>query len=254
MANAKQIATAANLYLGDNNETYPIARYSAGANSDPTLAYPDKVVGQLLLPYLKSIQVLSSPADSATESERETVDMPVVPSKVSYSDVQRKFALAYKSDYGYNSATFSRGGINCNRPGAPYRANSSRHSQVTNPSQTVLMVNSIWGRTPNGKPYGGGTYLVDPPCFVYEDGSLAVLPKPLGCKNSVWAGGWTPSSPLSTAVFGGVWPWHASGATTVWADGHVTVERLARLSVGCNVRDGSRGVVADKAKYLWDLN
>ncbi len=64
----------------------------------------------------------------------------------------------------------------------------------------------------------------------------------------------TPASRTAPNVYGAVWPWHGEFATVAFCDGHVKALTMSALAAGCDVKDGWRGSITDRDKYLWDLH
>ncbi|MBX7133193.1 MAG: prepilin-type N-terminal cleavage/methylation domain-containing protein [Fimbriimonadaceae bacterium] len=248
VSNAKQNVLAQEMYLPDYDSTYVLIQWtnSYSVSSNP----PDNVLGILLQPYMKNVQILASPGDPATEAQR-MADLPAPTGATAAA--QRDFNLAIKSDYGYNTQMFCVMGANCT-PAATnnFKPSGTGESLVEKKAETIIYTNSVWDRV-GGRPVNGGNWGVDPPCRYDQDNTDSFPALPAGCTARWWWGGWTPSNANAWNVFGGTWPWHSGSAVVGWADGHVSIRRVSNLTQGCNVLDAWGGRIFDKDKYLWDL-
>jgi prepilin-type N-terminal cleavage/methylation domain-containing protein/prepilin-type processing-associated H-X9-DG protein len=249
VSNCKQNVLAQEMYLPDYDSTYVLIQWTNSYLVPSTP--PDNVLGVLLQPYMKNLDILNSPGDPATESQRMN-DL-TNPSTSTNPAGQRAFNLGIKSDYGYNTQYFCVMGANCT-PAAPnnfYPAGTGE-SLIEKKAETIIYVNSLWDRV-GGRPVNGGNWGIDPPCRQDTDGTDSFPARPGTCTGRWWWGGWVPSQPNAWNVFGGAWPWHSGNAVVGWSDGHVTVRKISTLTAGCNVLDGWGGRIFDKEKYLWDL-
>lgn len=241
-SNFKQQAIAIALYQQDNDELMPLMYANAGplaANGLISLdSPPATVMAQTLQPYLKNTQVYCCPSDPVSEEQRAISDVPppVAPQ-------QRQFNLGAKTNFGFNFQYLSP--LLPNAVGG-YSSLPTPIAQIEAPAQTVLAVDSLWLRDANGAPYGGGSPVVDIPCWT-EDA-------PHADQLHYWFGGWNPGQPASYNVYGRAWPWHGKFATTAFCDGHVKALTMSALSAGCDVKDRWGGIVTDRDKYLWDLH
>jgi prepilin-type N-terminal cleavage/methylation domain-containing protein len=247
ISNSKQYGFAQELYRGDNDGRYVLVQWvnTYLVTSDP----PDNVLGIILQPYMKTVDVLASPGDPANYSQRVNEQSLADPNPT--TQAQKDFNFAIKADYGYNAQYFSVMGANC-VVANDFKAQGTSESAVEKPAETILAINSIWDRV-GGRPVGGGNWYVDPPCRLDTNGSDSFPPLPAGCTGRYWWGGWQPSSADAWNVFGGAWPWHADNAVIVWADGHSTARKISATTAGCNVLNSWGGRIFDVDKYLWDL-
>ncbi|MGI8924023.1 MAG: hypothetical protein ACR2HJ_08310 [Fimbriimonadales bacterium] len=125
-------------------------------------------------------------------------------------------------------------------------------SQVADPSNTILFVDSIWNRDPWGNPTGGGNYGVDAPCFKDANGN-ELRPFPEGTSSYYWFGGWNPDTPNAWNVHGGCWNWHGGFFVLVTLDGLAKSMTLRQLAAGCEVLQNSGGSAYDLSAYKWDI-
>ncbi len=255
ISNCKQDALAKEMYLGDYDDTYVLIQYRNNYRVDTTP--PDSNIGVLLQPYMKNVQILSSPADPAGVSERDSnAPIPSGRVAVAFRQAQLQFNLGLLMDYGYNTQYFCVMGANCATGSVdnfkPIPIGASRISDV---AQTIYVINSVWDRTSSGTPFGGGNWGVDPPCR-RDSNNNDTFPPAGDCTSRWWWGGWNPTTPLAGNLYGYAWPWHTGSGIAVvgWADGHVTAKRMSALAQGCDVRNGWAGRIYDTSKYLWDLD
>ncbi|MCB8932777.1 MAG: prepilin-type N-terminal cleavage/methylation domain-containing protein [Fimbriimonadaceae bacterium] len=253
LSNTKQYLLAVMMYMPDYDDAFPIIQQNWTFEADPNQPNgPDQVIGNLVQPYMKNLQILASPGSGIGEKERmnDLTD----PNSVPYGKAQRELNLAVKADYGLNMQYFGRMGAYCgtNNPYG-YRGQSPTQSQVAKPASSIYFVNSVWYRE-NGVPVGGGNWGIDPPCR-FDTSNRDTFPRiNPPCTSFFWFGAWNPSWPDDWNVFGGAWPYHSGKIANVgWADGHATPKRIPALTLGCDVRDGWTGLVYDLDQYLWDL-
>jgi len=239
-SNFRQMASAVTMYSQDYDEVMPLLAVDFVLTSPP-----NRGLGNLLQPYIKSYQILECPSDIADVNDRAATELPAPD-----TNAQREFNLAMKSDFGFNYQYLCPLTMSDTDP---FIALPTALAGIGKPSETILGVDSLWNRSASGSPYGGGNIFVDPPCRVYADGSDS-FPGQGAYPWFFWYGGWAPSQPLAANVFGGVWPWHGDRVTVAFADGHVKSYHIKQLAAGCDVQDGWGGAISDRDAYLWDLN
>jgi len=251
LSNSKQQILGALMYASDFDDVSPVIQYTNTYNVAPPNA--DRAIGQLIMPYMKNLDIFKSPMDAAGDNERITDGMPYTPASHGTPDLQqlqREFNLTIKSDYGLNAQYFSMMLADPTTP-TNFRAVGTGFGQVEKVAETIYMINSIWDRTANGTPKGGGNWGLDMPCRYYSDNTDSLPPS--GGLGRWWWGGWNPSATNAWNVYGGVWPWHNGWANIAWADGHSKAMRMAQVTQGCQVLAAWGGRIFDKEKYLWDL-
>lgn len=241
--NYKQVAAAHMLYSNsDYDERVVPASYIQYPNEDPIV---DRKWPQLLRGYIKSFSTFECPADRAQRPNYEKFF-----ADLSLADANAKYYyLAERTNLGYNALYLS-----------PFRRSSGRFgvaepvsvSSIGEPASTLSMVDSIWHVTPNGTPYGGGRYMVEPPCrFATEFGGRSDT---LTEEFSTEFDGWAPSTPVIThKTYGGAYPWHGDYMTVAYVDGHVKSRKPEELTKGCDVRPAWEGDIVDFIAYQWDL-
>ena len=250
LSNFKQMQLAVAGYQADSDDVYPLVETSGTYSVVPP--NPDDVTQTLLYPYTKSEGIWASPGDPATRDDRIRTELDDPNSKpVAYRAAQTRFNLAVKSDWGVNVQFYGPWGYNC--AGVAFKPHSVSASEVGTPATSIYAINSVWNRSGSGKPYGGGNYALDAPCF-YDTNLVDLRPARPGCAGYWWFGGWNPGQPNAWNVFGGAWPWHNDNANVSFADGHAKTMKISQTAVGCDVRDGSAGRVNSTDQYLWDLN
>jgi len=238
ISNFRQQALGIAMYQQDYDTLYPINSYTGSYE-----ASDDTNWGLLVQPYLKNLQIMACPGDPAGYADRMLdLDVPTA-----WGGKQEAFNLTVKNDFALNWQ------LVCPVWSAPYAPQPVSEANLTVPSSSILGVDSLWDRTATGQPRGGGNNSVDPPCFREADGSKGLIawPPPAG-RGYYWFGGWNPGSPLAWNVYGGVWPWHLDMADVCFCDGHVKPYKVSALTAGCNVANGSAGVITDPNAYLWD--
>lgn len=258
ISNFKQMATGFLMYVQDYDESSPLCNWTFSTTTPTTPT--DQTWNMAVQPYVKNYHVLRDPADfnanDETLSENLEGGQPA-------SDYGRQFNWATRSDIGYNWQYFAPLYLNGS---GNYEAATEAISRVRRPSQTILLINSVWDRNSSGTPQGGGNWALDPPCFDNIP-TPAVGTLPQGTLY-VWFGGWNPNSPKAWNVFGGAWPWHNEFATVAFADGHVKALKMSQVVGGVNLRSGGYNTncrteapagtpinaSVDTPNYLWDLD
>jgi prepilin-type N-terminal cleavage/methylation domain-containing protein len=201
LSNTKQYDLAFQMYATDTDDYAPLVQWTNSYDANPARPDRDQAVGNLCQPYIKNYPIFNSPASTIPDNGRD-VDL-IDPNTVSYRQQQYEFNRAIKADYGYNVEYFSPMGYDPTYPNAFHPAGTSLASPK-DPAKTLLLVNSIWDRTPSGTPRGGGNWGVDMPCRLYSDGTDSLPPVPAGSIGRWWWGGWNPTAPLAWNVYGGV--------------------------------------------------
>lgn len=245
VVNFGQVSMATSLYLQDYDDRYMPANYQV----DSPTSQNDKTWVQLLLPYVNNLKIFRCPADVASRSAAEgTFDESLSP----VDSAERFYDISMRSNLGYNylylAPPVKEGGV--------WQVQPRMYTQLSNASQTLLFVDTVH-EVVDGRPQGGGNYLVIPPCRyeVVNDTKVdTFLATVAGPSRQVFAAhaGWTPQE-SSTYVFGGAWPWHSGTVTVVRADGSAKVVKTADLAGGCEVKDQWGGFISDRGRYLWDF-
>ncbi|MBV6458086.1 MAG: hypothetical protein HONBIEJF_01208 [Fimbriimonadaceae bacterium] len=250
ISNTKQVALAVQMYQGDNDDNLPLVQTTGTFDANPQ--NPDSNFHILIVPYIKTQEILASPGDGTGSQAREYNGVPVDPNGKAYKDAQRRYNFAMKSNYGVNSQFLAPGGLNCP---ADFMAGAVNAAQAAEPAATVLTVTSAWDRGSSGAPKDGGIWMIDSPCVLNQNGVDMRPPKPAGCSQYYsQAYGWYPSRKNDWTEWGGVNGLHGGKVNIGWLDGHANTKALSYLTAGCDVRDGWAGRLLDDSIYVWDLN
>lgn len=254
LVHAKEQGTSTMIYMTDSDDFYPQWFYNNTYRVWPVGTQGgDANVHMLLFPYQKSSDMWQDPMDPASYDERLNVEQSYKPSQApaDYQELQREFNLGMKVDFGVNCQFIHPVSIDQNGKDVHHCLSQTN---IANVGKTIYSISSIWNRTASGRPYGGGNYELDAPCY-FDTNLNDLRPGMAGNFGYWWYGGWNPNSPLAWNVFGGVWPWHNSGDLTivVYADGHAKTKSIKSVAAGCNVKTGSTGTAFDLDKYEWDV-
>jgi len=246
--NMRQVGEAFQTYLVDYDERVPPVSYTESLPGDST---ENRSWVQNLLPYVGTLSLFYCPADLGRD------DMSDRPRSLdAHSDPgQEFFESSIRTDFGYNYlylAPLSRNAKDI------WVSNTQKLSRISDTSSTLLYVDSVWDRDLSGRPHGGGSYIVVPPCryillngkpkdtFEFaQDTKLYFGPKPEG---------WHDESLKDWLVYGGAWPWHNSKFNVLFLDGRAKTLTLGALTDGCNFKPYWRGNITSRENYLWDLD
>ena len=249
LMNMRQVQQASLIYFDDYDDRFvPVNQHPfVGANSGN-----DRTWVQLTLPYVRSFAVFRCPSDYSTRpSDETTFDQDLVPGDT----LSRYYTASLHVDLGYNYLYLSP--VVEGPDGV--RVDTRSVSGITDPSRTLMFVDSLWDRTPEGVPTGGGNWIVTPPCR-YLPGRGPRSPRrdsfvpEAGADEHVYYAfqGWEPDS-TSKLMYGGAWPWHADRMNVVRVDGSVRSFSPKEISSGCDVRSHWSGDIKDVSQYIWDL-
>lgn len=248
--NFRQASLASGLYNGDYDDYYAPSSYSPVENATSTL---DRTWVQALMPYTRDFPVFRCPADFTARPDLDaTFDEDLVPGDA-YS---RYYQASKRSNIGYNYIYFSPV---VRRGSAPFHPIARVGSQVANPSSTIVFVDSVWEVDEEGRPSGGGSYLVLPPCRYVGRGP--------GRRDTFRLNGfgdddifrpqdyWKTQTRMYPLSYGGAWPWHSQRMTVSFADGRVRSYGISQLLKGCDAQDDwATGSIFDPSAYEWDLD
>lgn len=245
LSNFKQLHLATQSYVIDwDDRMMPVNHQpSAPANSSN-----DRTWVQLTLPYAKAFSIYNCPSDTGERPAAETTfDQDLVPGDT-YS---KYYSASLRVNAGYNYAYLAP--VFRTAMGT-WMADPRSTTAVSEPSRTLLFVDSVYGRTESGQPFGGGSWLVVPPCrFEYRNGSrtdtFALSP---GSTLYSPTAGWETSKE-SPYIYGSAWPWHDGRMNLVRMDGSAASISTEALSAGCDVRENWQGAIRDASQYMWDL-
>lgn len=243
VSNFRNIGLVHSLYASDYDDRFMPSSYRSPATGNPV---NDRKWPQLVQPYLKGYSILSCPSDNAARPSVESVfhaDLSLANPDARY------YVLAQRTNLGYNGmylAPFVPTGM------GELVAIPVSSSVLTNPSQVIAFVDSVWD-VKSGQPVGGGRSLIEPPCRFQKVAGVVTDTTPDVASNLI--GGWDLSNEASPseATYGGAWPWHNGRMTTAFADGHVASSTPSALVNGCDVRPQFRGNILNTSLYMWDL-
>jgi prepilin-type N-terminal cleavage/methylation domain-containing protein len=256
--NFSQMGKAIEMYLSDNNDYYP---FSNSGSTRPCwgCGHPDYVWGELVQPYFTAWRLPRCPADPEATDDGLSKE-PFNERPVPHTDPNLYYYWMERTNLGLNY-DFLSPWIRSRRRW--YGSKPTLRSEMAASSATILFVDSIWLRTPgpNGKPYGGGNWVVEAPCVLDENGKfLAPLERLQDPNGDFWMNyglGWEvnpgPNDQNSWLEFGGCWPFHHKRFTVAFCDTHAKVLPLSAITAGCDVMRQFRGAAYNGEDYLWDL-
>jgi prepilin-type N-terminal cleavage/methylation domain-containing protein len=246
LSNQKQISAATHLYLSDYDERFMPTSYIVENQAN---SRNDRTWVQLVLPYIRSFASFRCPSDHTERPKAEsTFDSDLVPGDTD----SQYYSASMRSNYGFNyqylSPTVLMGGHWVSRPRSM--------SDVGRPSDTLMFIDSVWSRSDDGHPEGGGNWLVTPPCRFYAMANGRPQDSFTGSnfEQMVFtiSRGWS-SSQAAPHVYGNAWPWHRNSMNVSRVDGSATTVTPDRLRAGCDAQPDWRGSVLDSGAYMWDL-
>lgn len=249
ISNMRQVNLASTLYVTDYDERTVPASYKVQETGTSTT---DRTWVQLLLPYVRAFGTFRCPGDySERPNEQAHFDADLVQGDT-YS---RYYRASQRSNLGYNYLYHSplvRIGS------ADWQPLPRSTSAVGEPSRAFVYVDSVWSMEPDGRPKGGGSYLVLPPCrYSSQDtGRYDTFLIPALSDTQIYKvnTGWIPGSGGRMRQYGGAFPWHRGRFNVGMADGSAKALALGNLIRGCDVRVNWGGEIYDLANYGWDIN
>lgn len=268
----RQITMAHTMYSSDNNEYMPMS--NTGVNPRGWgFGPPDAVPGVTMYPYVKNLDVFFSANDGQTRDKEQLVRWHAQDVGYNYNTMNAEaklYAKMVRSNVGYNYIFLSPWRLLRN-PTAPTSAAISI-SEIGTPSNTIMWGSSIWDRTSNGIPKGGGNWVIEAPCA--QDSTGAYL-RPVSQfatgsgDGTLWSypNGWDLNFPRSWLVYGGLWPWHnqvgIGNAADNLKDGHVIIGQCdgsvksypVKVTLqGCVAAGTLQGRITNADRYMWDLD
>jgi len=246
LSNFKQAHEATMLYLADYDDTYmPINHQPAGDFNSKN----DRTWVQMILPYAPDFGIFRCPEDNSDRPRREaTFDSDLVPGDT----FSQYYTASLRTNTGFNFIYFSP----IYEVNGEWQSRPKTTSDVANPDETYLYIDSVWSRDQNGEPTGGGSWLVVPPCRYDKTGldSFAGDPSIKGVY-TYNTDGWETATIGSPFQYGGTWPWHSGGTrmTTITANGSARTLTPKQIAEGCDLEPNWAGPILDSEKYQWDL-
>lgn len=243
--NFKQVNLSANLYSIDYEDRYVLSKYRGGNTDD---AFTDRTWVQLIQPYLRSFESTICPSDYSRQPGKTPV---FDPDLVVNSSIERFYTASKRANTGYNFVYLSpmvkeSNGLWTSKPRST--------SELGDPSRTLVYGDSAWEQL-DGRPIGGGSYLIVPPCrYLAPDRTDSFN---LGTYNNdrIYTASkvWDEIGNRRDPRIGGLWPWHSGRLTAVMADGSIKSLTVAKIADGCDVRQRWGGYITDVERYVWDL-
>jgi len=213
----------------------------------------DRTWVQMILPYVREFGVFHCPADTSVRPEQEAeFDQDLVPGDAD----SQYYTASQHTDYGYNYQNLAP----IEEISGGWYAQPKMVSDIAYPSNTILVMDSVWSRSASGDPVGGGSWLVVPPCRYYEPTSAGepAIDSFTGRRiadSTVYttAVGWEPESPDAVNVYGGAWPWHLGRINVVEIDGSVHSLDPSQITIGCDLEGQWAGAIRNPPAYMWDI-
>lgn len=247
LSNYRQIGAAITIYTSDYDDSVPPVNYKSVEVATPE---NDRSWVQTLLPYVGSFQVFICPSDSGRQNVPAFTD-----GSAGGDPAVKYYSASLRSNLGYNYLYFSP---LLELDEGEWKAFPIKLGRVANPSGTLMFIDSVWDRTDEGVPYGGGSWAVTPPCRYVstENGSEDTFDFIPGIRGYFGFDpvGWQPSSSKSWLVYGGAWPWHHNRFNMMFADGRAKSVTLTELTDGCDFGPEWQGDITNLQQYIWDLD
>jgi prepilin-type N-terminal cleavage/methylation domain-containing protein len=242
---ARQVALSTQLYVDDYDNTMMLPRHNMNPSAD---ARNDRTWVQSLLPYTSNFEIFFCPTDN-TRPARSAIFDP----DLSLGDTTaRYYEQSQRTNLGYNFAYLAP----IYRQGPNWNIVPRTSYDIENPSSTLLYGDSAW-EVKDGKPSGGGNYLIIPPCRYQVSNSRIVDTFAPGINSNVnlFESGlaWEVPSRTWNGEAGGLYPWFKKSITITFVDGHVKSVPLQAVTAGCDVKSNWQGYIVDDTRYIWDL-
>jgi prepilin-type N-terminal cleavage/methylation domain-containing protein len=246
ISNLHQSQVAVSLYLEDYEDYFMPVNHRPGGPLNSRL---DRTWVQMLLPYARSFSIFHCPEDKVSEQEEDSsFDQDLVPGDAS----SQYYTASQYVNTGYNYLYLAPIVLSQGR----WTSAPRPFSQFSDPSRTLLFLDSIKTSDNSDGLVGGGSWLVNAPCR-YSKTRRGVVGDTLGLSGDavrflIGYKGWDVSNDLSPFRYGGAWPWHSGLINIVNIDGSVRVMHPDALAAGCNVQSNLQGNISDPGTYLWD--
>lgn len=235
---------ASGLYLNDYDDRFMMTSYQVAANRN---SQNDRTWVQLILPYSREFSMFKCPGDFTERPRPETTfDLDLVPGDT-YS---RYYRASQRSNIGYNTMYLAPA---VSIVQGTYLPQPRMASQASDPSNTLMFIDSVWSLA-GGTPKGGGNYVVSPPCR-YQAGTNADSFK-AGNEADVYTANLSQWEMRNGDIkdFGGAWPWHTGRMNVARVDGSSKSVEPRHLTDGCEFGSRWSGLITDSGSYMWDLN
>ncbi|MCH8979714.1 MAG: prepilin-type N-terminal cleavage/methylation domain-containing protein [Armatimonadetes bacterium] len=251
LSNFKQVSLSTMLYQTDYDDRFALSRYSTEINATSAT---DRTWVQLVLPYGREFRIFRCPSDYTSRPESRAIfDADLLPGDT----FSRYYTVSKRTNLGYNYLYLSPL-IQTQTYISPLSRSQTEINDVAN---MLVYGGSVHEVSEDGRPQGGGSYLIVPPCRYAQVGNevidtfrLSDVPNSALFRGELSWGVLPGEEPKPRASTGGLWPWHAEHLTVAFADGHFRRITLDRASQGCDVLPAWAGLVHDRSRYLWDLD
>jgi len=280
ISNMKQAGLASAMYSNDYDDSYVMSDTGVTTTDAPGLCLgcgpPDSVPFEEMFPYTKNMDISIDPMSdlqgvtTREQTEFSYIGAPWYPASIAQGNqAQLEYAVATRSNIGYNFAFFSPWIFTSKTTPEFFGGQSTNASQVTQPAHTLMFGDaSIWNRQ-GGTPTGGGNWVIQTPCWQDANGNY-LEPLATDAANGTLASygsGWDPN-PLSWIVYGGLWPFYNQTSSTAaagaqngqvvigFADSHCKTMAISQVAAGCSAygETALQGRVTDPSKFIWATN
>lgn len=236
--NFNAVGKAMMMYTTDYDDFVPPVNYTYVSFNQGNA---DRTWVQTIAPYAGDFRLFTCPSDTG----RDASGTP--------NGWQGYYRASLRSNLGYNYMYLSP----LAEVAGEWKSHPVSLSSISNLSRTLTFIDSVWDRSETGKPVGGGSWVIAPPCrYIEIDGVVEdSFNLPYGARSYFGFSpvGWQPSSSTSWLVYGGAWPWHSGQFTMAYADGRADVVTVNELIAGCDFRASWRGNIKNSSAYIWDL-
>ena len=244
--NFKQVNLSATLYQIDYDDRFVVSKYQGGANDNPAL---DRTWVQLVQPYLRSLESTKCPSDYTRNStQRAIFDADLVMG----SSVERFYSASQRANTGFNFVYLSP---MVREASGQWLAKPRSTTELQDPAKTLVFGDSVWDVTADGRPTGGGSYLIVPPCRFLSPDRTDSFGLNTYNNDRIYTAAkvWDDSGQIKRTRTGGLWAWHTGRLTAVLGDGSVKAIPIEKIADGCDVRQRWGGLINDVNRYMWDL-
>lgn len=229
------------MYMSDYDDYFMPVNHRPGLQPSRL----DRTWVQMILPYSSSFGIFRCPSDVSQRDVPEAAfDEDLIPGDI-YS---RYYAASMRVNVGYNYIYLAP----ITQRGVRWTSEPKQGTSVTDPSRTLMFVDSIWDRTADGRPTGGGNWLVVPPCRYQKIGDTQY--DTFNAKGNIYTpyNGWSTTNPNSAHIYGNAWPWHDGLLNVMRVDGSARAIQPKQLLTGCSAKEDWQGFIDDASSYLWD--
>jgi prepilin-type N-terminal cleavage/methylation domain-containing protein len=249
-SNLHQVSLGVMAYTADYDDRFMPINYQPASTPN---SRNDRTWVQMILPYVKDFAIFRCPADYSSRPQQEAeFDQDLVPGDAD----SQYYSASQRTDYGYNYQNLAP----IVQIGENWVAEPRETTVIAEPSNTILVMDSVWSRLPNGTPSGGGSWLVVPPCRYYEPAAVGQPEVDSFTGRQIanshvytTADGWEPGNPDAVNVYGGAWPWHMGRLNVAEVDGSVHSLDPTQVTIGCDLQGQWAGAIQNPVAYMWDI-